>query len=98
MLMIFLDPTSDIAFKKIQDLLDALEQNKTELEAYDRYLDEIRSQAAKIEFAEEKGETKRALEIAQQLLNLNILDIATIAQTTGLTIEQVKELKKNKIS
>ena len=39
----------------------------------------------------ERGSEERAREIARQLLN--VLDDSTIAQTTGLTIEEVKKLR-----
>jgi hypothetical protein len=58
-----------------------------ELYAYDRYMDSIRSSASQYETAilEEK------LMIAQDLLD--VLDVATIAKKTRLTVEQVEELK-----
>jgi predicted transposase/invertase (TIGR01784 family) len=58
-----------------------------ELFEYDQYLDIWRSETSRIESAEEK----RSIEIAQQLLD--VLDIITIAQKTGLTVKQVEELK-----
>ena len=91
--MIFLDPTSDTILKKIQDLLGILEKNKAELEAYDRYLDDIRSYKGQLEFALDQ----KAIEIAKKLLQINVLDVQTIAQTTGLTVEQIEELKKNNL-
>ncbi|HEV2601210.1 MAG TPA: Rpn family recombination-promoting nuclease/putative transposase [Candidatus Babeliales bacterium] len=80
---------------EIKDAFDVLERanwSVAELEAYDRYLDERRSYAGKIQYAEEQ----KALEIANNLLLLNNLDIRTIAQITGLTVEQVEELKNKK--
>ena len=100
--------------------------SKKELEAYDRYLDAIRSAASQLETAEEigmakgmakgmaqgmakgmaqgeaqgeaqgmaKGERKKTLEIAQELLD--ILDAPTIAKKTGLTLQEIEELKKLK--
>jgi predicted transposase/invertase (TIGR01784 family) len=80
--------------------------SKRELEAYDRYLDSIRSAASQLETAEEigmakgmakgmekgmvEGERKKALAIAQQLLD--ILDVPTIAQKTGLSIQEIESL------
>ena len=85
--------------------------SKKELEAYDKYLDAIRSATSQLETAFEKGiakgivegekkgiekgktegEKKKAIEIAKQLLD--ILDIETIANKTGLSFAEVKNLK-----
>jgi predicted transposase/invertase (TIGR01784 family) len=89
-------------FKKetdVQEAFDILEQgswSKAELEAYDRYLDAIRSSASQLETALEegelKGELKRARLIAKKLLTIH--DNDTIAQITGLTLEDVQKLRK----
>src|SRR6185436_4906643 len=42
----------------------------------------------------EKGREERALEIAQDLLD--VLDNATIARKTGLTVDRVEELRRLK--
>ena len=71
-----------------------------ELLEYDQYLDIWRSETGRIEIALAKGlaeglaegEQRKAIEIAQQLLD--ILDITTIAQKTGLSIEKIEALKK----
>ncbi|HEV2601413.1 MAG TPA: Rpn family recombination-promoting nuclease/putative transposase [Candidatus Babeliales bacterium] len=87
------------------DAFNVLEQgnwSKKELEAYDRYLDQIRSSASQLETAYDKGIVEgkmkgglaKALEIAQDLLD--VLDVATIARKTGLTVAQLEELKKRK--
>jgi len=81
--------------------------SKKELEAYDKYLDAIRSAASQLDTAFEKGiakglekgmekgiakgEKKKAIEIAKQLLG--ILDIETIANKTGLSFDEVRNLK-----
>ncbi|HEV2601551.1 MAG TPA: Rpn family recombination-promoting nuclease/putative transposase [Candidatus Babeliales bacterium] len=89
---------SSLKNPEIKEAFDVLERGNwslAELEAYDRYLDERRSYAGKIQYAEEKAEEKKALEIAKNLLD--ILDISTIATKTGLSVEQIKKLKnKNK--
>jgi hypothetical protein len=84
--------------KEPTDAFNILAQSnwsKPELESYDRYLDNIRSEMNQLDTAEAKGlakgEQKKALEIARKLLD--ILDIKTIAQKTGLSIEQVQKLK-----
>ena len=72
--------------------------SKKELEAYDKYLDAIRSAASQLDTAFEKGiakgEKKKSIEIAKQLLD--ILDIETIAKKTGLSFAEVKDLKNKK--
>lgn len=82
--MVFLDP-------------DHIDLALAELELYARKLDEERSRISQFETAEERGEArgeqKKALEIAQHLLLLNMLDVKAIAQATGLTVNQVEQLK-----
>ena len=102
----------------LEDAFNILAQSnwsKKELEAYDKYLDAIRSAASQLETAFEKGiakgmekgiaegkaegmaegkakgEKKKAIEIANQLLD--ILDIETVAKKTGLSIDEIKSLK-----
>jgi predicted transposase/invertase (TIGR01784 family) len=77
----------------LQDAFEILEQanwSKGELEVYDRKLDEERSRLSQLDTAEEN----KALKIAYNLLLRNILDVEAIAEITGLTIDQVEELKK----
>ncbi len=95
-------------FKEAFDLLEQGNWSTAELEAYDRYLDEIRSYAGKIEFAMDKGIEKGKmegrlegklegkLEVAQYLLKQNVLDMEAIAQATGFTLEQIEKLKHDK--
>lgn len=88
--------------KEAFDILSQSNWTRSELEAYDRYLDAFRSASGQFDAAYELGETKGKeegklagkLEVAQQLLD--ILDIPTIAQMTGLSLEQVKQLKPKK--
>ncbi|MCX5924999.1 MAG: Rpn family recombination-promoting nuclease/putative transposase [Candidatus Dependentiae bacterium] len=83
------------------DILAQSNWSKAELIAYDRYLDSIRSYFSQLETAEAIGEEKgrqegkleEKLAIAKELLKLKVLDSATIAHTTGLTIEQIENLK-----
>jgi len=87
----------DPALKDAFEILEQGNWSKVELEAYDRKLDEERSRISQLETAEDKGqargEQKKALEIAAKLLD--VLDVATIAKKTGLTFDQVEELKKH---
>lgn len=88
-------------FEEAFDILAQSNWSKTELEAYDRYLDAIRSHVSQIETAEERGEArgevrgeaKAKLKVAKALLD--VLDVDTIAQKTGLSIDQVEELKSS---
>jgi len=88
----FKDPVLTEAF----NVLAQSNWSKNELEAYDHYLDAIRSSASQLETAEDrgiaKGELKKAVEIAQQLLD--VLDVETIAQKTGLSLSEIEKLKK----
>jgi predicted transposase/invertase (TIGR01784 family) len=83
----------------IKEAFDVLEQgnwSRGELEAYDAYLDAARCTASQLETAEERGEIrgqlKEKMNIAEQLLD--VLDIQTIAQKTGLSITDIENLKK----
>ncbi len=85
-------------FKKIIGSLDFLYANKAELTAYDKILDDERSFASQIDTAakegEEVGELKKAMQVAERMLGR--FDVNEIIALTGLTIEQVEELKNNK--
>ncbi len=76
--------------------LKRYDELKKELEIYDRYLDVMRSSVSQLETAEEigiaKGIEKGKAEVAKKLLG--VLDVKTIAKTTGLTIEEIEKLKK----
>jgi predicted transposase/invertase (TIGR01784 family) len=82
--------------------LDAMYLDKEEREIYENDLKRLRIQKAEIKAAErkgiekgiEKGENKKSIEIAQNLLD--ILDEETIAIKTGLSIEVIKELKNKR--
>jgi predicted transposase/invertase (TIGR01784 family) len=88
---------SEPELKEAFDILEQSQWSTAELEAQERCLDAIRSQADQIKTAriegKEEGREERAVEIALQLLD--VLDAATIAKKTGLTIDQVEQLKKN---
>jgi predicted transposase/invertase (TIGR01784 family) len=92
---------SEPELKEAFDILEQSQWSTAELEAQERCLDAIRSQADQIKTARiegkeegrEEGREEKAIEIALQLLD--VLDAATIAKKTGLTIDQVEQLKKN---
>ncbi len=79
------------ALKEAFTLLEQGNWSKKELEEYDAYLDYFRSSESKLESAYNDGEINKAKTIALNLLD--ILDSATIAQKTGLSIQEVEELK-----
>ena len=85
-----LDSAAENRFKKIKEALDFLHDNKSEWEAYDRALDAIRSQADQIKTAE----MQKAIEIAKKMLGR--LDINEIAEITGLTIEDLENVRDKK--
>jgi len=87
----------------ISDAFEIIEHGNwsvKELETYDRYLDAFRVIEGQVDSAKRaglaegitKGERKKAIEIAQKLLD--VLDIETIAKKTGLTSFEIKKLKK----
>lgn len=91
-----------VSFKETEltDAFKVLSQSNwsnQELLEYDRFLDDWRSRAGNFEAGEQSGIEKGRLEAnlgtAANLLKVG-LDIATIAKTTGLSIEQVEKLKK----
>lgn len=52
----------------------------------------LHDEASKIEWATEKGERKKALEIAKNMLSFGI-EVSVIAKTSGLTESEVEALK-----
>ncbi len=92
-------PASFKDAKAVVHAFEVLEQgswSKKELIDYDRFIDAMRQEKSRLETAEEKGELRgeqrKARAIAQQLLD--VLDIATIAKKTGLSVQEVEALKK----
>lgn len=63
-----------------------------ELLAYDQYLDIWRSEASRMEGAEEKGKLKTKIEIAAKMLKAGI-NISLIAELIDLSEAQIKALK-----
>jgi len=93
-------------FKDSPEVIKAIElaqesaYSADELEAYDEYLDAIRVQQTirddsyeeGREEGREEGEQKKALTIAYSLLKIG-LDVESIAEATGLFVEEIKDLK-----
>jgi predicted transposase/invertase (TIGR01784 family) len=84
--------------RKAIEKLDVMYLDKEEREIYENDLKRLRIQKAEIKAAErkgiEKGENKKSIEIAKNLLD--ILDEETISIKTGLSIEVIKELKSKR--
>jgi fructose-1-phosphate kinase PfkB-like protein len=99
--MTYLDPRTDIAFMELfseleesvlEQLFDIMQSYglNAALDARDRYLDAIRSQADQIKTAriEEK------INIAKKMLER--FDIDEIAEITGLTIQELEDIRAKK--
>ena len=89
----------DEKVKKAIEKLDIMYLEKDEREIYENDLKRLRIKKAEINAAElkgieegiEQGEYKKAREIAMNLLD--VLDEETIAIKTGLTVQQIKDMK-----
>ena len=85
--------------KKAKDTLDILKLSDEERQAYEHFSEDRHYQASMIESSygegkiegREEGAKTKTLELAKNLLD--VLDIQTIANKTGLTIAEVKALK-----
>jgi len=94
--------------KKAEKELDILKLSNEERKVYERYMENIRSRASIVhsnyssgmidgekkglEKGIKKGEKKKSLEIARNLIG--ILDTKTISEKTGLSVEEIENLKK----
>jgi len=94
-------PLNKGEFEEACHAIERMTWTEAEINAYDYSIIKTTDVQGGLELAfedgEKKGETKgkreKAIEIATKMLGAGI-DIATIAQTTGLTIEEIKKLKK----
>lgn len=85
---------------KAFDILNVMSQNKEERAAYLSREMALHDEVTKLEEAlqegreegREEGEKKKAIEIAKNLMD--ILDNETIAIKTGLTLEEIENLRK----
>jgi len=82
----------DISIKKAIEKLDIMYLEKEEREIYEGELKGLRVRKAELKAAEIKGREEGILQVAKSLLD--VLDIDTIALKTGLSIEEVRILKK----
>ena len=84
--------------KKAKQALDILTLPKQEQFAYARHQEDLHYQASMFEssytLGEKKGEKRRSIEIAKKLITAGTLDIPTIIEMTGLTIEEVERLNQ----
>lgn len=78
-----------------KEKLDIMKFDDEERSSYERYKQHLHDQASTWEstyvIGEIMGRKRQAIEIAKNLLDL--LDIETISQKTGLSVEEIKELK-----
>lgn len=83
------DSFNESVLEEAFDVLAQSNWSKNELEAYDRYLDAIRSSASQLETAVEKGK----MEIAKKLLLKTKMSVQEIAELTDLSVEEIKKIK-----
>ena len=86
----------ELSIKEIREAKDELirmSNNDEERALYEMRANALRDKISSLSSAKEEGEKKKAIEIAENLLD--ILDDETIAIKTGLSIEKVKELRKD---
>ena len=90
--------TIPVQLKKPQamnDAFDILERGnwtQQDLATYEKSIDLVRERFSQIATARLEGLQEGKLEVARQLLD--VLDVETIAQKTGLSVAEVQELKK----
>jgi predicted HTH domain antitoxin len=76
--------------------LDILKLSEEERRAYERYQDDLHYQASMVEssytIGVKKGEDKKALQIAINLIKKGVLDAQEIAELTELPLEKIQSL------
>lgn len=82
-----------ILFEKVFHLAEVSNYGENDRRQYEESLKEYRDYYNTIETAEKKAEKKKSIEIAKNLLNNNI-DIDIIITSTGLSIEEIEEIRK----
>ena len=83
---------TDSNIDKAFEILETISLSREERAAYLSREMALHDEATRLSDAEERGEKRKAIEIANNLLD--ILDDETIALKTGLSIEEVKALRK----
>ena len=91
---------SDLVIQQAYEALNQFNWNEQELIAYEQEIKRIRDNRAAFDYQYDKGkaegkaegETNKAVEIARNLLRQNI-DLQIISSSTGLSIDEIKQLK-----
>ena len=81
-------------FKKLAEIADSKSLTKEEQEKYDNSMMVMWDNYAVLKHAENVGEKKKARSIALNLLSFNT-PIEIISKSTGLSIEEIENLKKS---
>ncbi len=79
--------------KKAMDTLEFLSQDTAARLAFDARMKALSDEKSRIESAEEKGRAETSKEIALRLLDRGV-DLQTISEATGLSVEEIKGLKQ----
>ena len=84
--------------KKAKEELNILKLSDEERRAYERYQDDLHYQASMVEssytIGMKKGEDKKALQIAMNLIKKGVLDAEEIAELTELPVGEIEKLRK----
>jgi len=80
------------AMQEAFNILERGNWTNKELESYERSLDLIRERNSQIATALNEGIERGKMEIIKQFLD--VLDVATIAEKTGLSLQEIEDLKK----
>ncbi|MCI5139783.1 MAG: Rpn family recombination-promoting nuclease/putative transposase [Candidatus Electrothrix sp. AR1] len=82
--------------KKAKEELDILKLSEEERQAYERYQDDLHYQASMVESSYtvgiKKGEDRKALQIAMNLIKKGVLDAEEIAELTELPVEEIEKM------
>jgi predicted transposase/invertase (TIGR01784 family) len=86
--------------KKAKQELDILKLSDEERRAYERYQDDLHYQASMVEssytIGVKKGEDRKALQIAMNLIKKGVLDAQEIAELTELPVEEIEKMIPSK--
>ena len=82
----------EVEIKEAKAELIRLSGDRKERERYEKRRESRLNEVSALSYAEEKGVKRRNIEIAKNLLD--VLDDETISLKTGLTIAEVKEIRK----
>ena len=79
-------------FKKLEDIADVAALSRQERMKYDEGLRKYRDTISVLQGAREEGRNQRSFEIAKKML-LGGMDEATVMEMTGLTKEDINQIK-----